>query len=445
MYRSRRRMRVLLAVGMPSLAVAGVAAWAGMSLIAPGTTIAGQDVGFMLPSAAAERVNEHLASTEISVTVDGESALVKGSALGASTDAEALAAQALTDRPLWNIGAWSGEEIRPDIAYHDATTNETLREAFPNQSSDPEDATIEFSDGEFLVIEATEGQGVNPDSVEAAFNAALYEATEPVEASVVTHEADISTASAIETANQLNTLKSEAGFYSGEERTLAIEPEVFASWVEFTPNPEAGKIEFTIAADAAAIDPLVQQLPDLVYQEPVDGTAIVNSNGDVLDELEPTIDGTSLDSTEGIADAFVAQLLEQDVTFTLEPTVVEAQTATIEYTLEVDLSEQMLYVKENGVVVDSWLVSTGTDATPTTLGHYSIGWRTPIQTMYGDDYVQPDVKWPMYFNGDEAFHGVYWHSNWGTPMSHGCVGMPDDRAKQIYDWAPEGTDVIIRA
>ena len=445
MYRSHRRMRVLLAVGIPSLAVAGAAAWAGMSLIAPGTTIAGQDVGLMLPAAAAERVNEHLAATEISLTVAGESAVVTGESLGASADAEAVVAQALAERPLWKINSWSGEVLRPEVVYNEAATNQTLREAFPTQSVDPVDATIAFSEGEFVVTEATDGQGVNPESVEAAFNAALYDAAQPVEAALVTHHADISTDSANETASKLNSLTSDAGFYLGDEQTLAIDPAVFASWVELTPNPEAGTVDFTIAADVTAVQSLTQQLPDLVFQEPVDGTAIVNSYGDVLEELEPTIDGQVLESTEGIAEAFVAQLGEHDVTYALEPVVEKAQTETIEYTLEVDLSEQMLYVMENGEVVDSWLVSTGTAATPTTLGHYSIGWRTPIQTMYGDDYVQPDVKWPMYFNGDEAFHGVYWHSNWGTPMSHGCVGMPDDRAKQIYDWAPEGTDVVIRA
>jgi len=55
----------------------------------------------------------------------------------------------------------------------------------------------------------------------------------------------------------------------------------------------------------------------------------------------------------------------------------------------------------------------------------------------------PNVEWVMYFNGDEAFHGVYWHNNFGTPQSHGCVGMPNYRAKQIYDWSPAGVDVWI--
>jgi lipoprotein-anchoring transpeptidase ErfK/SrfK len=38
---------------------------------------------------------------------------------------------------------------------------------------------------------------------------------------------------------------------------------------------------------------------------------------------------------------------------------------------------------------------------------------------------------------------VYWHNNFGTPQSHGCVGMPNYRAKQIYDWSPTGVDVWI--
>ena len=55
----------------------------------------------------------------------------------------------------------------------------------------------------------------------------------------------------------------------------------------------------------------------------------------------------------------------------------------------------------------------------------------------------PNVAWVMYFNGDQGFHGAYWHNNFGHQMSHGCVNMPDWRAKVIYDWAPTGTDVWI--
>ena len=46
----------------------------------------------------------------------------------------------------------------------------------------------------------------------------------------------------------------------------------------------------------------------------------------------------------------------------------------------------------------------------------------------------------MYFDYDaEALHGAYWHNNFGTPMSHGCVNLPLDFATWLFDWAPLGT------
>jgi lipoprotein-anchoring transpeptidase ErfK/SrfK len=33
--------------------------------------------------------------------------------------------------------------------------------------------------------------------------------------------------------------------------------------------------------------------------------------------------------------------------------------------------------------------------------------------------------------------------NFGTPMSHGCVNLPVNNAKWLFDWAKIGTPVII--
>jgi lipoprotein-anchoring transpeptidase ErfK/SrfK len=33
-----------------------------------------------------------------------------------------------------------------------------------------------------------------------------------------------------------------------------------------------------------------------------------------------------------------------------------------------------------------------------------------------------------------ATHGTYWHTNWGTPMSHGCVNMRTEEAKWLFRW-----------
>jgi lipoprotein-anchoring transpeptidase ErfK/SrfK len=49
----------------------------------------------------------------------------------------------------------------------------------------------------------------------------------------------------------------------------------------------------------------------------------------------------------------------------------------------------------------------------------------------------------MYFYEDYALHGAYWHNNFGTPMSHGCVNMNVADAGWIFDWAPVGTLVNV--
>lgn len=53
-----------------------------------------------------------------------------------------------------------------------------------------------------------------------------------------------------------------------------------------------------------------------------------------------------------------------------------------------------------------------------------------------DDYELPGVSWVMYFRtGGYAFHGTYWHDNFGTPMSHGCINMRTKEARWLFRWA----------
>ena len=52
-----------------------------------------------------------------------------------------------------------------------------------------------------------------------------------------------------------------------------------------------------------------------------------------------------------------------------------------------------------------------------------------------DGYELPGVPWTSFFTGDgQAFHGTYWHENFGTPMSHGCINMRTSEAKWLFRW-----------
>ena len=53
-----------------------------------------------------------------------------------------------------------------------------------------------------------------------------------------------------------------------------------------------------------------------------------------------------------------------------------------------------------------------------------------------DAYELPGVPWVSFFHKDGyAFHGTYWHDNFGRKMSHGCVNMQNAAAKWLYRWS----------
>lgn len=109
----------------------------------------------------------------------------------------------------------------------------------------------------------------------------------------------------------------------------------------------------------------------------------------------------------------------------------------------VDLSQQRTYAFEDGELVQFFLVSTGLPKTPTIQGNYEIYRQLETRHMTGPGYDLPDVPYVSYFIGGYAFHGTYWHENFGTPMSHGCVNMVTAEARWLYEWAEIGTPVRV--
>lgn len=109
----------------------------------------------------------------------------------------------------------------------------------------------------------------------------------------------------------------------------------------------------------------------------------------------------------------------------------------------VSLSMQTLFVYEDGIEVNRFLVSTGLPNTPTVEGEFRILNKFDSLHMTGPGYDLPDVPWTMFFYGGYAIHGAYWHDNFGHPMSHGCVNMRPDEAKWVYDFSEVGDRVVI--
>jgi lipoprotein-anchoring transpeptidase ErfK/SrfK len=132
--------------------------------------------------------------------------------------------------------------------------------------------------------------------------------------------------------------------------------------------------------------------------------------------------------------------MESPPTETATPVVLEG---IDERWIDIDLSEQTLRAYDGTQLQATFLVSTGIDKYPTETGQYRIDVKWPKSDMRGDDYFLPDVPFTMYYHGDFSIHGTYWHHNFGTPMSHGCVNMDTPDAEWLFNFASVGTLVNI--
>ena len=111
--------------------------------------------------------------------------------------------------------------------------------------------------------------------------------------------------------------------------------------------------------------------------------------------------------------------------------------------IDVDLSKQQVYAYEGTDLLQTFIVSTGTYLHPTVTGQYHIYAMYESAPMWGPDYYLPGVPYTMYFYEGYALHGTYWHNNFGTPMSHGCINLQTDDAEWLFYWSSIGTLVNI--
>ncbi len=121
----------------------------------------------------------------------------------------------------------------------------------------------------------------------------------------------------------------------------------------------------------------------------------------------------------------------------------EEVSGTNDFWIEIDLSGQMLYAYRGDQLLNAFVVSTGTSKYPTVTGAYKIYSKHATYTMIGPGYNLPDVPYALFFHKGYSIHGTYWHSNFGTPMSHGCVNMHTNDAAWVYQQAGIGTYVFV--
>jgi hypothetical protein len=136
-----------------------------------------------------------------------------------------------------------------------------------------------------------------------------------------------------------------------------------------------------------------------------------------------------------------------------ELTLLSPDVPESEKLIHVDLPTQWVTAFEGDTMVFSSRCSSGSKGTRTPTGEFLTYHKGASVHMNNQDedtkyhYDLPGVPWCSFFTGyGNAFHGTYWHNDYGRPRSHGCVNLPSEDAKWIYLWSrpnvPLGEDYL---
>lgn len=117
--------------------------------------------------------------------------------------------------------------------------------------------------------------------------------------------------------------------------------------------------------------------------------------------------------------------------------------------IRVFIERQVLIATENGEEVYNFDIVTGRDGKETTAGTYQIFRK---HEKYTSKTYGSEMPYTMFFTADgKAIHGTqmatlrsYLHTYLTDSVgSHGCIGLTDDNAMALFEWAPKGTSVIV--
>src|SRR3989339_687426 len=174
----------------------------------------------------------------------------------------------------------------------------------------------------------------------------------------------------------------------------------------------------------------------------------------------PLVEGLKwFDNTEDFyLDIVIGDIAQEDFT---KMKFVERSLSSVEMqgikNVEVDLSEQKMYVKHGETVIWEMRISSGARKTPTPYGEFEIKFKQEVRIASGwPRYIMPKFQgFDRPKNGFRGygFHalpslstdgGVFWTealSHIGIPVSHGCIRMLPWDAEKYFEWTEVGTRI----
>lgn len=353
---------------------------------------------------------------------------------------------------LWFLmGATSEDEIELGIEMNESMLDQEIASLKCIQEENmtaPSDAHLEFSDGQFQIVEESQGNQLDMNKTDAVIKQAVEDGADTVSLDEKdcyvkpgVYKDDEKLQKECEEVNQL--LKAKIT-YDFSDRKEVVDSDDIADWITFGDD-------YTYSLDDDKITEYVHQL-GLKYDTFGLSRQFTTHSGQVI-TLKGGDYGWCINKKKTVAQ--LKELVLAGETTTVEPIYLYSgvcrDTNDIGGTyIEVSISAQTMWMYKDGECIVSTPVVTGNVAaghsTPSG-GVWAIDARMPNYTLTGQDY-NSEVSFWLPFNGDVGIHDASWRSEFGgsiykTRGSHGCVNTPYSAMKTIYENAKIGYPVVV--
>ena len=439
----------------------------------PGTSVAGTSVAGMTRDQVVSTVNQRADATNVTLTVEGKTTKASLNEAGISVDADETADAAMkgsTSFPAFVSALFSERDIEPVVTVSKESIKKLAASANSTLTSEMKDASVIVAqDGQsFTVTPAQMGNGVSAEDVAAAVKqagATLTSVTQDV--SVHQMEPSITTENAQAAAEKANALLETNIEISDGIDTFSAERSDKVQWVEFLTKDD-GSLD-TPSISTVKVADWVNALAATTDVKPQNRVDNVDSSGNVLTVAREGKKGLKTNNTEQVTKDIIAAMTDgkayeglfhyDDVEPGSETKQVAEGTENLVYQaaegekwVDISLADNSVTAYVGGKVAGGpYYMVPGAPDTPTVTGTFHVYLKYDVQTMRGENadgtkYETEGVPWVTYFTGSYAMHGAPWRSSFGWSGyggSHGCVNMPVDAAKFIYDWTDMGDTVVV--
>ncbi|MCD8083947.1 MAG: L,D-transpeptidase family protein [Clostridiales bacterium] len=412
-----------------------------------GTTVCGVDVSGMTEEEAKEAV-EQAYTEKYSVAVSGRNQAL-GIIMGDAIDFQVCAyMDGLLDENAKLANWMSAKNRQFDALLVPDFDIEKLRNAvraLPMFNQDviqqPENAYIAYKDGSYQIVPETEGAEPVYDQIFSEVMDALLSRSDALLLSSACYETPEITredASLNQLMNELNTVASSVITYEFGNITRTLDISTFHEWLDYSSG------EILIDEEAVA---------DWVYALAADTNTAYTTRTFKIGRNEVTVSGPyGYRINRDAEEIRLKEELLSGVIVSREPEYSQASASREnelgDVFVEVDLSNQHVRLYVDGLVAAESDCVTGklSNGSGTPDGIYPLTYKQKDAVLRGHGYASP-VKYWMPFNGNIGLHDASWRSSFGgsiykTNGSHGCVNLPTDMAKAIYEQAYAGMAVI---